>query len=81
MHPMFNESQISIWTEADYFRLLAEVETKFLAQPNDPEFDRVCALSDLIYRYEAIHHPVPARALEAVKEPKTADNKSLQTIR
>ena len=45
---LFVESDVATWSDADYRRLLAELDPIFQAVPGDPTFDRSIRLVDLI---------------------------------
>ena len=54
----FVETDISTWSEADYTRLLAEIEPVFLAPEGTEESDRADRLFDLIEAYEEAHYQI-----------------------
>jgi HTH-type transcriptional regulator / antitoxin HigA len=56
-----------IRTEADYERVLAEIDALFQAQPDTPQGDRLEVLAVLVEEYERRHHPVlPPDPIEAL---------------
>lgn len=56
-----------IRTEADYAKVLAEIEALFAAQPDTPEGDRLEVLTTLVEAYERKQHPVfPPDPIEAL---------------
>ena len=48
-----------IKTEADYEKVLAEIDQLFEAQPETPEADRLEILSTLVEAYENQHYAIP----------------------
>ena len=67
----FLESDIATWSDADYRRLLAEIEPIFLAKQGTPDGSRRDVLFDLIEAYEQERYQI-AEWLAKPSAPETA---------
>ena len=66
----FVESDITTWGEADYRRLLTEIEPLFLADTGTPASERADVLFERIEAYEQAHYQI-AQWLEKGQLPAT----------
>ena len=57
-HKGFVESDITTWSEADYRRLLTEIEPLFLADNGTPSSERADMLFERIEAYEQAHYQI-----------------------